>query len=941
MASDLLKDRFEEIERLGHAAGLRPYDIHFFEVPVSLIYEVASYGLPTRYSHWSFGKVHLYQRMQGEMGFSKIYELIINNNPSYAFLDKSNTDTTNLLVCAHVVGHADFFRNNIMFRRCGEENMIQVAKRHAEIIDSYRKDYGDDEVDEWLDTALALERHIDIFRGVKRSRYPKRHIVYKERTPTKWEDVVEEQREPLVKKIIKGIHIPPHPEKDLLWFLSEYANLEPWQQNIFEIVRRESYYFYPQYRTRILNEGWACVSSDSKILTEQGLLRIDEYNSCKHEDSKCYNGEEFVNRSDTYITEEKDGLFILTNRGLSIKCASNHRFQIEDGRFVAAKDLKIDTSLRFISGINKWNEEIQFIECGYVPEKQASRDVNTIDRVVFDDKFAKFIAFWIGEGCTSKNRGIYIRNSDKPLLVKLGEYIKDTFNVNYAIHRVKDGGNERYNLEFYSRALFTLLKQICNGHKTSRQKRIPNLVFKSPKPVVVAFLRSLFDAEGCVYHKDCKAKHIIFTSSSLEMINDVAVLLSNFGIYGNFLYNKKDGYEDVYQIKIATSCLRLYSEQIGFDDPSKSKKLSEILSTCTFNNMSKLDTVKIIRIDKIRDIFYDFTVPDRHQYVANGMVHHNSYWHAELMKQYALGDENDYGVKDIKYPLSSEEHLDFLINHEKVVQPGMKMHLKIEVPECDSVGRPTGKTYKDWDSRIKANPSLFHKVTRLNPYYMGFRIFRDIKERWDEYFEQGFYENEWDDKIPVTINGNQKIREVMMEEDDVSFFRNYLTEKLCEDLHLFAYGNTDKYADDYGIQENIKKRIGDHGDKHLGELPIDDQLIENKTSIVRTKEMKDIVSFLARSLNNYGVPAIVVRRVDEAGLLRLEHIDDDLVNLDIDYAQFVLRYIGRAWGRPVELIRKTKKRTWIMSYDGVSFEVGHELPDYPENIESNQTPSSW
>ncbi|GAG15342.1 unnamed protein product, partial [marine sediment metagenome] len=97
MISENLQIRFNEIERLARAAGLRPYDVHFFQVPASVICEIASYGLPTRYSHWSYGRAWENQKRAEEMGQSKIYELIIGNDPSYAFLDKNNTDTANLL----------------------------------------------------------------------------------------------------------------------------------------------------------------------------------------------------------------------------------------------------------------------------------------------------------------------------------------------------------------------------------------------------------------------------------------------------------------------------------------------------------------------------------------------------------------------------------------------------------------------------------------------------------------------------------------------------------------------------------------------------------------------------------------------------------------------------------------------------------------------------
>ena len=51
--------------------------------------------------------------------------------------------------------------------------------------------------------------------------------------------------------------VPPHPECDLLWFLITYAPLEAWQRDVLQIIREESYYFYPQFHTKIMNEGWA------------------------------------------------------------------------------------------------------------------------------------------------------------------------------------------------------------------------------------------------------------------------------------------------------------------------------------------------------------------------------------------------------------------------------------------------------------------------------------------------------------------------------------------------------------------------------------------------------------------------------------------------------------------------------------------------------------
>lgn len=563
-----MHERVEDIKKLAAAAGLKPYDVHFFTVPSRYITTVASYGLPTRYSHWSFGRTFRSQQQEAEMGSSKIYELILNNNPSYAFLDQSNSDTANLLIVAHCLAHSCFFANNYLFVQNGETNMIDVAKQHAKMIEEFKEEHGNDTIDDWLDIALSMERNIDLNKGQERIPYPKPHTEYKERKTSPWEKISSASSDPLLKKVHAGNYLPPEPERDLLWFLANYAHLESWQRRIFEMVRRESFYFFPQFRTKIMNEGWA------------------------------------------------------------------------------------------------------------------------------------------------------------------------------------------------------------------------------------------------------------------------------------------------------------------------------------------------------------------------------SYWHAELMRQYSYGDDNEYGVKGIIHPLTPEEHLDFVSLHEKVVQPGLKIKLKVEVPELDPLGRPTGRMRKIFNPKLSQYPDVLSHAIRINPYYVGFRIFRDIKERWDEYFKQGYREDEFGRKIPVTISGDQKIMEVREMEDDVSFIRNYLTEKLCQELHLFSYGNNDKYKDDYRVQENEQDENASEDEGVV------EQTIENQTIIVQSKNVKNVIDNFAKQSSNYGSPLIVIRRVDADGVLRLEHLQHDEINLDLKYTKEVMKGIHKVWKRPIELIRKDGKKTWVLTYSG-SFEVSWESADYPEVLENSAAPSSW
>ena len=71
--------------------------------------EIAAYdGFPTRYPHWRFGMAYEQLAKSYAYGLSKIYELVINTNPCYAYLLEGNELVDQKLVMAHVYGHCDF-----------------------------------------------------------------------------------------------------------------------------------------------------------------------------------------------------------------------------------------------------------------------------------------------------------------------------------------------------------------------------------------------------------------------------------------------------------------------------------------------------------------------------------------------------------------------------------------------------------------------------------------------------------------------------------------------------------------------------------------------------------------------------------------------------------------------------------------------------------------
>jgi stage V sporulation protein R len=261
--------------------GLDPFPVHFEIVPASVMYEVGSYALPGRYSHWTFGKAYHRMKMMYDFGLSRIYEVVINANPSYAFLLETNSPIQNKLVIAHVLGHVDFFKNSAYFQRTNRR-MIDEAALHARRMNDYEFKYGRKVVEEFLDAVLSIEEHIDPDFLIKKDRAhnegEKKDEAGKGRRRGKYDDLLSARElEELSPDKNKEGNADGHksslerPEKDLLYYLMKNSPvLEPWQRDVMAMLHEEMEYFVPQMQTKIMNEGWASIWH-SRIMREMDL----------------------------------------------------------------------------------------------------------------------------------------------------------------------------------------------------------------------------------------------------------------------------------------------------------------------------------------------------------------------------------------------------------------------------------------------------------------------------------------------------------------------------------------------------------------------------------------------------------------------------------------------------------------------------------------------
>lgn len=242
------------------------YPMRFEICPSEIIYTFGAYSMPTRYTHWSFGKSYHRMKTMYDYNLSRIYEMVINSDPCYAFLLEGNSIIQNKMVAAHVLAHCDFFKNNIYFSFTNPKDIIESMAVAADRFRHYEMVHGQDKVEAFIDSVMSIQEHVDPHRMIK----PKVESKNKDQNngccqtkpASPYDDLWELDKNHSCscqgECFRKHSKIPPQPEKDILLFIMEHAkDLEEWQLDIISTLRDEMLYFWPQMQTKIMNEGWA------------------------------------------------------------------------------------------------------------------------------------------------------------------------------------------------------------------------------------------------------------------------------------------------------------------------------------------------------------------------------------------------------------------------------------------------------------------------------------------------------------------------------------------------------------------------------------------------------------------------------------------------------------------------------------------------------------
>jgi len=1009
-----LQEPVDEARLLAEKLGLAPYPVNYWIVDYDEMNELIAYGgFQHRYPHWRWGMQYDKQQKQGQYGGGKAFEIVNNDNPSHAFLQESNDTADQKAVITHVEAHADFFANNEWFgmftdaRGDDEVDAAAMLERHGRSIREYMADPDVEQaaVERWIDNVLTLEDTIDQHQtfsashllggpdaddeeldddlAEKLSELDLSDEVLEEVFDEEWVEDQEGDGSPA--------SFPETPEKDVIAFLREHGKrydeeagkaveFEPWQRDVIEMLRAESYYFAAQKMTKVMNEGWACVDPDTPIFTEDGLVPmrdvVDDSPSVSDGDAKreVY---------DSNVIDDHETVTIETRRGFELTGSNNHRIRRPDESWVRLDELERGDEIEVSGGNGVWPEEYASLDwsnpenttledvaeeagvsvwtvlryrrtgrarnseaieaalSAYDGEDQsrAQRDLITVPGSV-SETFGRFLGLLVGDGhVSSAAKQVGLTNGTREHAEEFAGLADELFGVDPSVEQA----GERWRAYIYSANLVEFLAEemgLPDG-KAASVKSVPDAVLRSPRSVVAEFLRGLFDADG--YAGD---QGIILSTKSEELSKTVQLLLSNFGI----LSRRREQTDGCYHVHLSGRSANVFHEEIGFGFPEKSEALDRYLSELAwFEDESWTD--EIVSIENGTGTVFDISVEETHRYAGAGFVNHNSYWESKMMSDEAFAQTDEFltyadhmsrvlgspGLNPYKLGLDIWQYVENTTNRREVL---------------DKLLRVEGISWRNLSETVDFDDIL----EQLEPPEALTSITGDtldaVAELPDKYVDREALERAREgevdvDKYPwkvLTYEGLARRHYSLTKRQNRGFLKRVGQSELERiGRYLFddaVYESIDEALDDVDHSrgwDRMREIRESHNDvTFLDEFLTQEFVDENEyftyeysqaagQNRVASTDYEDVKKKLLLQFTNFGKPTIVVQdgNYNNRNELLLAHRYNGVM-LDIEQAQRTLERVFDLWGRPVNLM------TIVKTVDEHDIEVAKRRNREPE-----------
>jgi stage V sporulation protein R len=904
----------ERIEQFAREAGLDFFPTVYEILTYDQMNEIAAYsGFPNRYPHWRYGMEYERLAKSYEYGLSKIYEMVINNNPSYAYLLEGNSLTDQKLVMAHVYAHVDFFKNNFCFRSTDldtggrttnpgqrpknydpNRRWIDKMANHGSRVRRHVARHGINKVEDFIDQCLSLENLIDphaAFRGRRAVKDPDAEETATEVPRLKAKDYMEsfinpeeyleEQRQKIQAEKEKEKKFPIHPERDVLLFLMRHAPLERWEHDVLEIIREEALYFMPQMQTKVMNEGWACVAKHTPIFTSAGLLEMGDLVAGGA--SVVSDGAVGRHVYDRNIIHDHATVKMRTRRGLELEGSNNHRVMLADGEsWKRLDELTIGDRLLVTGGAGLWASDV--VSLCWSP---------TISLTLEDVAADVGVSPWT----VMRHRAGKPTRKAEAISAALVRYEEQRTELSPIASRPRRD-DVRFPTEVTPQLAAFLGYMVGDGHISLVKRNFGLTTGDEAQAITFARLgEELFGIRPrtklddgrwrVLFHAQEVARFLIdclgLTSgpSAHEKKIPAAILRSPRDVVRAFLsaYYDCDGCAGESGVILSTTSDALAETTqlllLNFGVLSRRHRAND--------GCWRIQTQGESAETFARQIGFGLVRKQRalESYVTERKWFCEEKWEDEVVSlEPSRADVYDISVRDThRYAAAG------FLNHNSYWHSNLMTTKILDASEIID--------YADNNAGVLATSG-----GRLNPYKLGVELYRNVEERWNK----GQFGKEWEDCDDLDAKkhwnlrldlGRQKIFEVRALYNDVTFIDEFLTPDFCRDHKLFSFSWSNR----------------------------------NERYEIETREFKQVKEKLLFQLTNAGNPFIFVEdaNYDNRGELLLKH-DHQGIDLRADYAREVMKSLVRVWKRPVNLLTVVESKQVMIRFDGREHSTRHMRP---------------
>jgi ribonucleoside-diphosphate reductase alpha chain len=406
-----------------------------------------------------------------------------------------------------------------------------------------------------------------------------------------------------------------------------------------------------------INGSNPCFTGDTLVHTDKGLIRFKElFDRANHGEEFQVWTHDLTNpdepRSEMVLTTPD--AFMITGRnpivrlrfsnGMELRCTPGHRIFTTNRGYVEAADLTPDDDVRSLDlpapAVNaEWAIPVTTDADAYRGKGEGEHEWRLPE--VWSEELAHYLGWLIGDGSTSGSTTatIYGSPEDREEMLPRHQELVEWINGGRPL-KVSEQANGTAQLRLSRRVFKRWLETLGVRSVTGEHKVVPWSIEQAPPEIVAAFLRGLFDADGCAVSKRSNC-YVGLGSISPELLRGVQRLLSTFGVssriytannagQSRFTYERADGSTVRYQrhasydLRIFGSSVTRFAAEIGFGLQRKAAILRSIITDRVRPEYHTNTAIHLVeRTQQDVELTYNLSEPRNHSYVANGVVVRN------------------------------------------------------------------------------------------------------------------------------------------------------------------------------------------------------------------------------------------------------------------------------------------------------------------------------